>query len=310
MSEHNSNDRRPDNRPSWMSNLDQARNQQSTPRDTRRDDDIPEDSPPKRNRLYVMSASLLKNTVTAARHMPLDLDNGLPGILIRFGTEDKNESSFVCLVDTCAAMNTGNLKVHQWIMTQYPEIVAEYVQYDDEQPFQPLKLECAVKDIPTQDDLSGNLTAIVRYWTRYTEPNGQRAVISFGLGRDIAVNSIIGVPTIRKWGMSMCFMSNTITAHHIKVKFSTVYERSKNGLPSSVEFDSSEFIRPGVHPTAVATALVTNLTTQDQTAIAITDGCEDGALTATSPTVKPSTTVTDDDTNGYLRRVVSTHHLE
>ena len=293
-----------------MSNPDQNRNEQLTSRDGRGEDDIPEDSPPKRNRLYVLSASLFKNTATTTRHMPLDLDNGLPGILIRCGTEDKNESSFVCLVDTCAAMNTGNLKVHQWIMTQYPEIVAEYVQYDDEQPFQPLKLECAVKDIPTQDDLSGNLTAIVRYWTRYTEPNGQRAVFSFGLGRDIAVNSIIGVPTIRKWGMSMCFMSNTITAHHIKVKFSTVYERSKNGLPPSVEFDPNEFIRPGDSPTTVATALVTNLSTQDQTAIAITDGCEDGALTATPSTAKPSTTITDDDTNGFLRRIVNTHHLK
>ena len=28
-------------------------------------------------------------------------------------------------------MSKGNLELHEWIMTTYPEIVAEYIQYDD-----------------------------------------------------------------------------------------------------------------------------------------------------------------------------------
>ena len=62
--------------------------------------------------------------------MPLDLDNGLPGFLVHFGTCDDNKISMLCHVDTCAAMNTGNLLFHQWIITTYPDVIAEYVQFD------------------------------------------------------------------------------------------------------------------------------------------------------------------------------------
>ena len=43
-------------------------------------------------------------------------------------------------MDTYAAMNTGNLTVHKWLMTKYPELVAEYIQVNDSRPFEPLKL--------------------------------------------------------------------------------------------------------------------------------------------------------------------------
>ena len=284
-----------------MSSYDQARGRRVN-FERNENDDVTDDSPSKRKRLFVISTPILKNTVSTTRQMPLDLDNGLPGILVRFGNTDSNELSFICLVDTCAAMNTGNLLVHQWIMTQYPELVAEYIQYDDENPFQPLKLECAVKDLAKADDLSSKLTAIVRYWTRYKEPNGKRAMLSFGLGKDIAVNSIIGIPTIRRWGMNLCFLSSTITAHHLKVRFSTAYEQSKSGLPASIEFTKDEFVRPAQGIPLTATALVTNLDA------AITDGCHDGE--ALDTTTSTSEITTDDNTNGFLRRVVETPHLE
>ncbi len=290
-----------------MSQLDHARGQHV--RIDENAEEIKEDSPPKRTRLYVVSASILRSSVAPTRQMPLDLDNGLPGILVRFGSTDEEEISFTCLVDTCAAMNTGNLKVHQWIMTQYPSLVAEYVQYDDENPFEPLKLECAVKDIPTENDDSSKLTAIVRYWTRYTEPDGKRAIISFGLGKDIAVNSIIGMPTIRKWGMNLCFMTSTITANHIKVRFSTEYARSKHGLPPSVQFDSSEFVRPLVNPAQTqGNALITNISNPvAEPCIGVTDGCP--FIEASTPADAP-VTVTDTTENGYLRRTISTQHIE
>ena len=63
--------------------------------------------------------------------MPLDVDNVLPGIEIWFGTDPANEISFIHHMDTCAAMNTGNLLVHKWLMTQNPELVAEYIQFND-----------------------------------------------------------------------------------------------------------------------------------------------------------------------------------
>ena len=52
-------------------------------------------------------------------------------------------------------------------MTTYPEIVAEYNQYDDNNPFEPIQLSCAVQDLNTVQSEHGKLTVIVRYWTQY-----------------------------------------------------------------------------------------------------------------------------------------------
>ena len=78
------------------------------------------------------------------RARPLPLNNDLPAAVIRFGTLDENKIAFTCHLDSCAAMNTGNLHLHQWIMTQHPYIVDQYEQFDDEHPFRPITLDCVV----------------------------------------------------------------------------------------------------------------------------------------------------------------------
>ena len=99
----------------------------------------------KNGRLFVTSGRVLVSTLAAkGAPMPLDVDNGLPGIEMRLGTTDDTEVTFICHVDTCAAMSTGNLQIHEWIMTTYPEIVAEYIRYDDNNPFEPIQFSCAV----------------------------------------------------------------------------------------------------------------------------------------------------------------------
>ena len=44
--------------------------------------------------------------------------------------------------------------------------------------------------------MHGKLTSIVRYWLRY-QVNNKYITLSFDLGADVAINSIIGLPTSR-----------------------------------------------------------------------------------------------------------------
>ena len=76
--------------------------------------------------------------------MSIPLDNDLPEIVLQAGTNDINMISFLCHLDLCTAMNTGNLLLHRYIMMQHPEIIAEYCQYDDSNPFQPICLQVAI----------------------------------------------------------------------------------------------------------------------------------------------------------------------
>jgi hypothetical protein len=132
-------------------------------------------------------------------------------------------------------MNTGNLLLHEWIMTTYPEIVCSYEQFDDENPFEPLRLACAVS-IEDVTATYGQLTSIVTYHTQYKNKNGDAIKLSFGLGAEVAVNAIIGLPTLRKWGASIDIGRDTFITHHDAI--------ADSGLPSTVKFDGKDFVRP------------------------------------------------------------------
>ena len=101
------------------------------------DDDIPNDQHRKKRYMRVFSAQILTNPASNTNPpMPLDADNALPVIELWFGKESPSEVGLIFHLDTCVAMNTGNLHVYQWLMTTRPYLVAEYIQYDDCKPFQ------------------------------------------------------------------------------------------------------------------------------------------------------------------------------
>ena len=88
--------------------------------------------------------------------------------------------------------------------------------------------------------MHGELTALVRYHLRY-QLKGRPVVISFGLGADVAVNSIIGLPTLRQWGGLLDFCSNKFVAPAINTGFPLLYEPTKQGLPPSITFSENHF---------------------------------------------------------------------
>ena len=78
--------------------------------------------------------------------MPMDIDNELPTIHMRFGTYDTYEAKFCTHFDSCAGMNFGNLKLHQCIITTNPDIVESYIKFYDENPLYPIRLNCALDE--------------------------------------------------------------------------------------------------------------------------------------------------------------------
>ena len=121
-------------------------------------DDVPEDAHRKKTRIWVFTAQIL--TKLAANIDPpisLDVDNGLPGIELWFGKSSSTEIGLLCHLHSCAAMNIGNLRVHQWLMTTYPHFLSEYIQYSDSTSFQPLQLSCVVTDVETKESTSNDM---------------------------------------------------------------------------------------------------------------------------------------------------------
>lgn len=262
-----------DNNPAWL-------------KDVAKKVRIEDERPPKEGRLWVYYAKVLVSQLAKLRirPMPLKIDNGLPGVVLRVGKKDGKEVSFLCHVDTCAAMNTGNLRLHQYIITRNPELVQEYIQHDDAEPFEPIKLLCAVEDKPdtTSTTDTGRLTAVVRYKTPYTTTEGKPVLLSFGLGADVAVRTIIGLPTLREWKAVVDFADNTLTVHNLKKRFTLLFAEAESGLPQGVEFRPEQFQRPPHIKQGQVMKLSVSTYETDLQASAITDGCGEGYMPGAS----------------------------
>ena len=245
ISHHNA--RNIDNTPAWMQ------------QNTNATEDATRDNKSKKQRLFVMTGTLL-NTIstTNLRQMPLSLDNNLPAATLRFGTNNENEVAFSCHLDSCAAMNTGNKLLHMWIMTTYPDIVKSYEQYDDENPFRPITLDCAVPTSAAEKEAS-KLSAVVTYITRYNDASGKPVTLSFGLGDDVTVNAIIGIPTFRAWKLILDISEDRAVSKLLNLFFDLDYKHAATGLPQGIKFERKDFVRP-TRPNPIGKALVTRLT--------------------------------------------------
>ena len=288
-----------DNRPAWMMHSQSPSPSKRVDFDLK-DTALPDEPSHKQGRLFVVSAGIFVSKLAQERlirQMPLELDNGLPGIVLRLGKADEQNASFLCHVDSCAAMNTGNLLLHQYIITHFPDTVAEYIQYDDKEPFEPIRLECAVQDVAKVENEHGKLTAIVRYYTPYVSDENKPVLLSFGLGSGVAVRSIIGKPTLKAWKCIVDFGTNKLIAPGLQRRFDLEYEEARSGLPDGVTFQKQEFQRP-------QQLMLTTAQSQAKLMQAITDGCDDGILTQNE-----SSFITDTKSNGYLQRSVDLHHL-
>ena len=96
--------------------------------------------------------------------MSIAIDNGLPHITVSLGSDPTLDPTLCGLMDTGVALNTGYLNFHLWPMSERPDLVAEFISFDDANPFEPIKLGgaiCDPSDFAAADH--GTLTAVVRY---------------------------------------------------------------------------------------------------------------------------------------------------
>ena len=216
-----------------------------------------DESPSKKQKTPLMTFTAKVLSTQGLPPMPIKVNNSLPAAVFRFGSSDNEEVALTFNLDSCAGMNTGNLLVHQWIMTSKPEIVLDYKECTDPEGFQHLLLEGVTSELSHDDDI-GKLTSIVTYRTRYPAPADK---ISFGLGKSVGVNGIIGLPTLKDWGMILDVAGDRVFSTQLNLQWDMVYINASRGLPDNITFDYADFIRPNIS----ATDPPTDVTTEDDT---------------------------------------------
>jgi hypothetical protein len=143
-------------------------------------------------------------------------------------------------------VSTGNLTFHQWIVTTYPAIVHSYEEFDDTHPFEAIKLVGAISDpAHFNKEAHGKLTAVVRYHMPYTDSDFSPTALCIALGSDVAVNTILGWPTITDFQIALrlvppCSFFSSVLNH----TFEYSQSEATSGLPTGVEFDPDlDFVR-------------------------------------------------------------------
>ena len=106
------------------------------------------------------STHTLRSSPEITPIMPIAIDNGLPHITVSLSSDPTLDPTLCGLMDTCGALNTGYLR----LMSERPDLVAEFISFNDANSFEPIKLGGAIRD-PSNFDAAdhGTLTAVVRY---------------------------------------------------------------------------------------------------------------------------------------------------
>ena len=76
--------------------------------------------------------------------MPIPINNSLPSVCLHLGSVEDDENKIRMLLNTGAAMNSGNLTYHLWIMSQCPEMVGEFIQCVDDTEYDVVQLLLAL----------------------------------------------------------------------------------------------------------------------------------------------------------------------
>ena len=75
--------------------------------------------------------------------MPIAINNSLPSVKMLIGMLSDDENKMSMLVDTRAAMNIGDKTYHQWVMSQYPSMVAEHIECDPNTDYDVVQISAA-----------------------------------------------------------------------------------------------------------------------------------------------------------------------
>ena len=68
--------------------------------------------------------------------------------------------------------------------------------------------------------------------------------LAFGLGEDISVIAIIGLPTFKLWKIVLDVDDNKATSKTLGRYFDLSYQHAASGLPPGVAFEKTDFIIP------------------------------------------------------------------
>ena len=218
--------------------------------------------------------------------VPVAINDGMPHITVGLGFDNSIDPPLACLMDTCGAINTGCLLFHLWLKSERPDLVAEFMSFDDANPLEPIKLSGAISD-PANFDSSdhGDLTAVIRHCAPCADTSGSPVAVSFALGSDVTVDTAFGLPMLCDLDVVMSLRSNSMSSRALALNFPIARSAFNFGLPPGCLFDPDN----SAQTHAGACGLLSSAA---------------ASAPAIRPLVAPSASATDNMSLGFLQHTV------
>jgi hypothetical protein len=157
--------------------------------------------------IYVIDVTVLSSSTSSRAIMPAPIMSNFPHIRLQLGnTLDCADCPVLrCVVDTAAALMTGNFHFIAALAKKYPHCVTKIYVPED---YNPIVLsgivQCGGESVTTK------LTVGFQFGLPYKTCDGQDTSILIATGPHITVNTIIGLPFIQATRMIIDLSDNVV----------------------------------------------------------------------------------------------------
>ena len=211
------------------------------------DGDAP--GPRKKPMIFVADVVVLSSSNASRDILPAPIVSNFPHILLQFGTDlgCSNCPVVRCVLDTAAALSTGNFHFVAAIAKQYPHCVAKiYVPND----YNPIVLSGIVQR--GGESITTELTVGFQFHLPYLTRDGDATSILIATGPHVTVNTIVGLPFIQATRAVIDLSDNVVELRAFDAPpFPLEYRRATVHVPVMEEGSEHQVHMAGAYDTLI-----------------------------------------------------------
>ena len=139
-------------------------------------------------------------------------------------------------------------------MSQCPSMVAEYIQRGSNTDYDVVHILAALVLKETSHPIDhGSMTAVIRYINPYLIHNTDPLILSFALGIDVALRSVLGIPCLLAMGAVVDLVNGELDCKELNSVFPLQFDPPGKGLPAGATYHSFSNAVPDGISTSVLT---------------------------------------------------------
>ena len=181
--------------------------------------------------------SVLSTNTNQRPMLPIPLSTNLPHIALGLGLPDSDfQPKTMAILDTAAALSTGNADYHLKIAETYPQLVKSIIWAKDQ--YSPISLSGVVKDQETAQQFVTELPAVIEYHMPYHTADGSPTSLKIAIGKHVAVNLILGLTFLQSTNTQIDLNNNVADCKLLSSEpFDIILMSPACGLPRTLPLD-------------------------------------------------------------------------